>query len=332
VASGYLVYALGKESVPFIIPFLLLALFIYGASASTYWDFVKSVLTLLGFVYLASTLSAAFENLPMVIRSLARGEVGHVLPLLAPQESVPRLFTLLNEHIGYFYGSYVDPHRDLVGAVLVAAGVLAVILSFMYTRGQRVYATDRRVIITKRFGGESYFQVYYDKVADTSWNKSIAGRLFGYGSVYFTTLSGTGVEERDRETAPKPTRAITGVKTKVDGVKNPEDLLKVVNEMLQKFIDSLHLMKIEEHTKKIAEEMSKEKIEKEVLAVVGGRVEYTGSYFTGYRCSICGDRLGSVGKPARCPACNSLFHPVCLLGELGKTGRCPQCNSELSLE
>jgi uncharacterized membrane protein YdbT with pleckstrin-like domain len=84
---------------------------------------------------------------------------------------------------------------DLIPAVQIAAAALALLAALAWLRGYvrrtttELAVTDRRIVFKRGLIRRHTIEMNMDKVESVDVDQSIAGRLFGYGTV---TIRGTG--------------------------------------------------------------------------------------------------------------------------------------------
>ncbi|MDG6908729.1 MAG: zinc-ribbon domain-containing protein [Nitrososphaerota archaeon] len=326
-----------------LVAVLVVAYFIYASSFQSAGGFVKSfikiILKLFG-IYVVVTIIAAittFFNTGGIGKLLSQafsgssggGGTGFSFANLV---SVNGFFLWINGmiHLGF---TYAAPYMTLITGLILAGGIWTIFGSYRYTKGQRVFFTDRRVIILKKFGGSSMFQATMDAVSDVSSNRGIAGRLFGYGAIYVTTESGSGVAERDSSKKSKLGRALGGVKLTVDGVRNPEEAVNIFGKIRMKYMDSLHLMEIEKYAKSTAEALQRNEQEKQriTLTADGNSMPVAVKTFAveGSKCTWCSKSFTNGEQTYSCPRCKRPFHTFCLEGALAREKACPECGAQM---
>jgi len=233
----------------FVLTFLL-----YCSSLDSIAKLVKTLIEALIGLYVILIISSAVANIETTIKAIGAittGSTAAIVNLLSPSIAFSNFIPWLSSGI-----SYLGTYAQLAGVGTLLFGIFVILGSYFYTKGQRLFYTDRRLIITKRFGGSSTFQTTIDSISDVSSNTSLVGRMFGFGAVYITTNAGSGVYERDREGRPRPGRALQGVKLTADGIKEADLVANEITKLRMQFMDSLHLKDIKKYVKKTAEALA----------------------------------------------------------------------------
>lgn len=320
VVAIYLIYSLSLQSAGSLVRTGISAfLGLYGIFALT--NFL-------------TTINRQFRDSQEMMGAIASGDMSKIFssisPALDPSTTISGALGFMDSLLRDVF-IYVSPYVSMASSILMIGGVYIVASSYFYTRGQRIYFTDRRVIITKRFGGTSMFQATMDAVSDVSSNRGLGGRMFGYGSIHLTTTSGTGVRDRDEDKKPKPGRALQGVKLTVDGVKNPEEAVNTFAKIRIQFVDALHLKEIKEYVKKTAEALDRPQEEKIPLTVHGTSLPLAkrGAAPVDARCPWCGKSFTVDEQALFCPRCKTPYHASCLEVAIQREQSCPQCGAEM---
>ena len=331
--------SLFAEQAYLLVGALVLAYFIYKSSFESAGGFIKSFIKIVIVLFLLYLASIAAEYITTFLN------VGGIANLLGGANgagaggsgsnpfagvSANSFFVWLNGMIEIGF-KYAAPYVDLVTLLIIAGGAWAIYGSYRYTKGQRVFFTDRRLIILKKFGGSSMFQATMDAVSDVSSNRGVFGRLFGYGAVYVTTESGSGVNERDSNKKSKVGRALGGVKLTVDGIRNPEEAVNIFEKIRMQFMQSLQLKEIEKYTKIMAEATQKPPEQVATLSAEGKEfpVAKKTTAVAGSKCTWCGKGFSGDELTYSCPKCGRPYHTYCLEGALAREKACPECGAEM---
>lgn len=248
--------ALAFENVPLLIGMFVAIFLLYVSSLDSAARLAKTMIEALIGLYLILIVSNAVANIGTTLKTIeglgsAGATAASLSAILSPSNALSEFMPWVSTGMAYL-GGYVQ----LAAGLVVAGGAATIVGSYFYTRGQRIYYTDRRIIITKRFGGSSTFQTTIDSLSDISANSGLIGRLFGFGAIYVTNTSGTGVSERDSEGRPKPGRALQRVKLTADGVKDADRMANELAKLRMEYMDSLHLKEIKEYVRRTAEAVS----------------------------------------------------------------------------
>lgn len=249
-------------TVSFVLIFLL-----YVSSLDSAAKLAKTSIEALIGLYIILIISNAVANINTTLKVIGAATTGSMSSTLAallnPASAASQFLPWVSSGI-----SYLGIYSELAAGLIIFAGFFTIIGSYFYTKGQRLFFTDRRLIITKRFGGSSTFQTTIDSISDVSSNTGLIGRLFGFGTLYITTSAGSGVYERDQEGRPRPGRALQRVKLTADGIKEADVLANEITKLRMQFMDSLHLKDIKKYVKRTAEMLSGKADEDEKIASV----------------------------------------------------------------
>jgi hypothetical protein len=239
---------------------------LYVSSLDSVARLAKTIFEALIGLYVILIISNAVANIGSTlsaISSAGAGATSGLVQVLSPSSAVSQFVPWLGTGISYLGG-----YALAAAGLTILSGILIIICSYYYTKGQRMYYTDRRLIITKRFGGSSTFQTTIDSISDVSSNTGLIGRLFGFGALYVTTSAGSGVYERDQEGRPRPGRALQRVKLTADGIKEADFIANEITKLRMQFMDSLHLKDIKNYVKKTAEALTGKSADEETPIVV----------------------------------------------------------------
>ena len=101
-------------------------------------------------------------------------------------------------------GRFPEPARvwALGGVALAALGVLIAIPAWLRWRSEEFLVTDRRVIQLEGVLTKQALDSNLDKVNDVRLSQSLAGRLFGFGTIEILTASEGGINRLDQ--VPNP--------------------------------------------------------------------------------------------------------------------------------
>lgn len=207
-------------------------------------------------IYLAY---AFIPLLPDIMKALMvnPSEMGSLTPqILERLQPTSIIFGLLDLTMQFLVATYEETvtFLPIIGPLIVAIGLLTIIFSYFYTRGNNYYVTDRRIVVSKRFGGKSVHEVTYDWISDVSMVQGPFARAFNYGDVVFSS-GGRDMSERPTMPKPKPLSAVSGVETRLKGVKSPRRVKDLISAIKQKFIEASYLKRIEEEAKRMASAM-----------------------------------------------------------------------------
>jgi uncharacterized membrane protein YdbT with pleckstrin-like domain len=86
-------------------------------------------------------------------------------------------------------GADLVPVTTALAAVLVGVGLLALLVSWFRRSTTEVAVTDRRIIYKRGFIRRHTIEIHMDKVESVDVDQSVAGRIFGYGTI---VVHGTG--------------------------------------------------------------------------------------------------------------------------------------------
>lgn len=248
--------SLAFENIPLVIGSFVAIFLLYVSSLDSVAKLVKTLTEALIGLYFILIVSNAVANIGTTLKTIegagaAGATASGLTSLFSPSSAISQFMPWIGSGMAYL-GGYVQ----LAAGIIIVGGFVTIIASYLYTKGQRIYYTDRRIIITKRFGGSSTFQTTIDSLSDISSNSGLIGRIFGFGAIYVTNTSGSGVYERDQEGRPRPGRALQRVKLTADGVKEADKIANDLAKLRMEYMDSLHLKEIKEYVKRTAEAVS----------------------------------------------------------------------------
>ena len=101
-------------------------------------------------------------------------------------------------------GRFPEPARVWAwgGAGLAAIGLLVALPAWLRWRSEEYLVTDRRVIQLEGVVSKRVLDSSLDKVNDVRLSQSLAGRLFGFGTIEILTASEVGVNRLDQVPDP----------------------------------------------------------------------------------------------------------------------------------
>ena len=120
-------------------------------------------------------------------------------------------------------------------AAYIAFAIALIVPLFAYWRYKitNYVITDKRFLIKSGFVGADINSIYYDQVHSVSVNVGIIGKIFGTGNIMIDTGKITTVHNKNGDS--------TQVQyDQFSSIKNPYDVYKIVQEMLNKNKSALY--------------------------------------------------------------------------------------------
>jgi uncharacterized membrane protein YdbT with pleckstrin-like domain len=101
-------------------------------------------------------------------------------------------------------GRFTEPARvwSWGGVALAAVGLLVALPAWLRWRSEEYLVTDRRVIQLEGVLSKRVLDSNLEKVNDVRLSQSLAGRLFGFGTIEILTASEGGVNRLDQVPVP----------------------------------------------------------------------------------------------------------------------------------
>lgn len=116
---------------------------------------------------------------------------------------------------------------------LVLIGIPLVISSYLHHKNTNYVITTTAVYKKRGIFSRSVQRVEFDKVQNTSYQQSMMGSYFGYGSVEIATAGTSGVEMRFRNVAsPREVQTTINERSAESQGTNGEDAEAVLDEIL----------------------------------------------------------------------------------------------------
>lgn len=152
--------------------------------------------------------------------------------------------------------AYIMPYSPMLRLAsigLIACSLMAAVLVYFSCRGQLYYVTDRRIVVRRKFGTVQVTTLPLDGLVEVTAFQGFFGRLFGYGDVVLSMISGGGVANTLRPQPAQPVGSFYEVKRKLEGVKDVWELKDAIIMLRDKYVEARYLERIEGELKRIRE-------------------------------------------------------------------------------
>ncbi|MEM2816348.1 MAG: PH domain-containing protein [Candidatus Bathyarchaeia archaeon] len=143
------------------------------------------------------------------------------------------------------------PHLRLVSLVIIVSCLFAAVLIYFSSKGQLYYLTNKRIVVRRKFGTVQVTTLPLDGLVEVTAFQGFFGRLFGYGDVMLTMVSGGGAVESLKPKSAEPIGSFYEVKRKLEGVKDVWQLKDKIITLRDKYVEAAYLERIEGELKRI---------------------------------------------------------------------------------
>jgi len=218
------------------------------------WNIIKYGFYLILFGYFITFLTSYLAPLLIVFTNFLGKNIPGGLPSFS-LDPVKNTMNILNYLID-LSRRYLTPYTyilSLSGLVISAISIIMLINIFFYTRGRLYYITNKRVVIRQKYGTIQVNTLPIDSVVEVTAFQGLAGRIFGYGDIVLSMVSGGGVEKTLEPDSESLKSGLYSIKKSIEGIKDPWSIKDLILEIREKYVQANYLARIEKELKKIRE-------------------------------------------------------------------------------
>ena len=166
------------------------------------------------------------------------------------------------------FKKYLSPYTSILSIGSIALSIISLIMIiniFFYTRGRLYYITNKRIVAREKYGTIQVTTLPVDGIVEVTAFQGLAGRIFGYGDILLSMISGGGVERSLEPKSESLTSGLYSIKRKLEGVKDPWKIKNLILSIREKYVEANYLRRIEKELKRInkSEKAKAESIKKD---------------------------------------------------------------------
>ena len=169
---------------------------------------------------------------------------------LDPVVNTRNIFVFL---IGLFR-KYLSQYTYILSMGSIALSIISMIMMiniFFYTKGRLYYITNKRIVSREKYGTIQVTTLPIDGVVEVTAFQGLAGRIFGYGDILLSMISGGGVERSLEPKSESLTSGLYSIKRKLEGVRDPWEIKDLILSIREKYVEANYLRRIEKKLKRM---------------------------------------------------------------------------------
>lgn len=248
-ASSITVTALIPPAVTFLVTYFIWHMSVTKDLKSLVFSIIKYVIGLMMISYVLAFVANFFSPILGLAEWLGL-EVPETMVSINPVDNVGLILTYLAGLANAFIMP-LAPHLRLVSLVLIVSCLVAALLIYFSSKGQLYYLTNKRIVVRRKFGTMQVTTLPLDGLAEVTAFQGFFGRLFGYGDIVLTMVSGGGAVESLKPKSAEPVGSFYEVKRRLEGVKDVWQLKDKIIMLRDKYVEAAYLERIEGELKKI---------------------------------------------------------------------------------
>jgi len=229
------------------------------------WNVIKYGFYLMMLGYLITAISSYLSPLLNLFTEFLGASLPSNLPSFSP-DPFANTMNILNYMIS-FLKSHLSQYSNilsLAGLAVSIASIIMLINIFFYTRGRLYYITNKRVVIRQKYGTIQVNTLPIDSVVEVTAFQGLAGRIFGYGDIVLSMVSGGGVEKTLEPDSESLKSGLYSIKKSLEGVKEPWNIKDLILEIREKYVEANYLARIEKELKRIRGEEAEKREDKTI--------------------------------------------------------------------
>jgi len=210
------------------------------------WSIVKYSIYLLMFGYLVTFLSSYLYPLIKALSPLLPAEALGSLPKFSPDPMKNTMGIL--DYMVNAARSYLTPYSNILsmaGVVIVVVSIFMAVNTYLYARGRIYYITNKRIVIRQKYGTVQVTTLPMDSVVEVTAFQGLFGRVFGFGDIVVSMVSGGGVEKSLAPGEASLKSGLYSVKRRMEGVRDPWEIKDMILEIREKYVEANYLSRIE---------------------------------------------------------------------------------------
>lgn len=257
----YTLFSMPKVTIQALVPPTILFLIIYFVWNSGEIEGLKSILFkaikyIVALVIISYILAYITSYLEPIVKAMDPAvDLGFSTD---PIENIWRILSLFTSLINVLLMPYA-PILRIAALGLSALSLILIALTYLECRGTLYYVTDRRVVVRRKFGTVQVTTLPLDGLVEVTAFQGFFGRIFGYGDIVLSMVSGGGVADSLAPQPVQPTGAFYQVKRRLEGVRNVWELKDLIIMLRDRYVEAIYLERIEGEVRRIREAVTGEK-------------------------------------------------------------------------
>ncbi|MCS7095809.1 MAG: PH domain-containing protein [Nitrososphaerota archaeon] len=248
-ASSITVTALIPPVAIFLVTYFVWHMDITRDLKSLVFSIIKYMIGLMMISYVLAFAANFFSPILGLAEWLGLG-VSETMVSLNPADNISLILAYLAGLANAFIMP-IAPHLRLMSLVLIISCLAASLLIYFSSRGQLYYLTNKRIVVRRKFGTVQVTTLPLDGLVEVTAFQGFFGRLFGYGDVTLTIVSGGGAVESLKPKPAEPVGSFYEVKRKLEGVKDVWQLKDKIIMLRDRYVEAAYLERIEGELKRI---------------------------------------------------------------------------------
>ena len=215
------------------------------------WNIIKYSLYIILLGYFITFLTSYLSSfLSMFLSSFGYSASNLPSFSLNPVTNIRNIFIFLIDLFRKYLSSYASILST--GSIILSIISLIMIINiFLYTRGRLYYITNKRIVTREKYGTIQVTTLPIDGIVEVTAFQGLAGRVFGYGDILLSMISGGGVDRSLEPESESLTSGLYSIKRKLEGVKEPWKIKDLILWVREKYVEANYLLRIEKELKKI---------------------------------------------------------------------------------